>query len=392
MMDDPGPAPGRRALIIGTLAASAAVAGAAPVAAEPASVGPAPRFAYVGCRTTKERNARGEGIGVYRVDHVTGAWLRVQLVQDLANPSFLAFDRTQRFLYAVHGDLSDITAFRINPDSGELTFLNRQSTEGRNPAHLTADESNRFMVVANYATGTLAVLPRNSDGSLRAVRQLEKLPGEPGPNRIEQGSSHPHEVAWDRARRFLIVPDKGLDRIFTFRFDGEVGALIAGNPAFVQVRPGAGPRHVAFHPVAPFAFVAQELDSSVGTFAYEPDNGELKPIQVLPSTPDTFTGANTAAEIEMHPSGRFLFVSNRGHDSIATFAIDAASGRLTPLDWTASQGKGPRFFALDPSGTRLYAANENSDTIVRFSVDPQTGRLSREGEVIQTGSPVWIVF
>jgi 6-phosphogluconolactonase len=353
---------------------------------------PAPRFAYVGCRTSKERGARGDGIGVYKVDSVTGAWFQVQLVRDLVNPSFLAFDREQRFLYTVHGDQSDITAFRIDPGTGELTLLNTQSTGGRNPVHLAVDDSNRFIIVANYATGTLAVLPRNADGSLGAVHQLETLPGGPGPNRIEQASSHPHAVTWDPARRVLIVPDKGLDRIFTFRFDSEAGRLISGNHAFVQVRPGAGPRHAAFHPIAPLAFLAQELDSSVGVYGYDPDAGELKPVQVLPSTPDTFTGANTTAEIEMHPSGRFLFVSNRGHDSIATFAVDAVNGRLAPAGWTPSGGMVPRFFALDPSGTRLYAANENSDAIVPFSVDTHTGRLTPEGEVIRTGSPVCIVF
>ena len=349
MTIDAGPDSARRGLLFGS---ALTVAGAASTMAERASSGQTPRFAYVGCRTTKERNARGEGIGVHRIDPATGRWSHVQLVRDLVNPSFLAFDRAQRFLYAVHGDMSDISAFRVDPNSGELTFLNRQSTGGRNPVHLTPDESNRFVIVANYATGTMAILPRNSDGSLGAVRLLETLPGEPGPNRTEQTSSHPHEVAWNPQRQFLIVPDKGLDRVFTFRFDPEVGKVVPSSPGFVELRPGAGPRHIAFHPSAPFAFIAQELDSSVGAFAFDSETGTLTPIQVLPSTPETFTGANTAADIEIHPSGRFLFVSNRGHDSIATFAVDAATGRLTPVTWTLSEGRGPRFFTLDaPGGT-----------------------------------------
>ena len=389
MPEDPCRDPTLPASMIG---GTLATVGAVRASVAPAAAGSIPRFAYVGCRTTRERNARGEGISVYRVDPASGAWSLVQLVRGLVNPSFLAFDREQRFLCAVHGDFSEITAFRIDPAGGELALLNRQSTGGRNPVHLTPDESNRFIILANYASGTVAVMPRNPDGSLGAVCHLERLPGEPNLNRADQSSSHPHEVAWDPRHRFIIVPDKGLDRLFTFRFDAEAGKVVPGNPAFVQVRRGAGPRHIAFYPGAPFAFVADELGSTVSVFSYDSDRGELKLIQVLPSTPDTCSGANTASEIEMHPSGRFVFVSNRGHDSIGTFAVDTASGRLTPVCWTSSEGNGPRFFALDPTGNRLYAANENSDTIVRFLIDGRTGRLTREGEIVNTASPVCIVF
>jgi 6-phosphogluconolactonase len=384
---------GRRTILGGM----ATVAVARPVHASTQSspqprTGNAARCAYVGCRTTKERNARGEGIGVFRIDPASQAWTPVQLVKDLVNPSFLAFDQQQRFRYAVHGDMNEISAFSTDPQSNELTFLNRRSTQGKNPAHLAVDASNRFVIVSNYPTGSLAVLPRKADGSLDAVQQLEYLPGEPGPNKVEQVSSHPHEVAYDRERRFVIVPDKGLDRIFTFRFDVGQGRLLAGDPAFLQVRPGAGPRHIIFRPTAPIAFVAHELDASVGTYRYDAVNGTLTQFQVIPSVPDTFTGANTAAEIDISPSGRFVFVSNRGHDSIGTFNVDTTSFRLAPVEWTSSEGKGPRFFALGPSGANLYAANENSDTIVPFRVDSATGRLTRVGDIIRTGSPVCIVF
>jgi len=387
---------GRRAVLGSMMAATGALARPAASFAQP-SADPRPanafgRFAYVGCRTSKERDARGEGIQVYRIDSASGAWTHVQLVKDLVNPSFLAFDRTQRFLYAVHGDMSDVSAFRIDVTDGTLTFLERRSTEGKNPVHLTPDEENRFIILANYATGTVAVLPRRDDGNLDVVRQLEPLPGDPGPNKVDQTASHPHEVAWDRRRQFLIVPDKGLDRIFTFRFDAAQGKLIAGDPAFVQVRPGAGPRHVVFHPKAALAFVAHELDSSVGAYRYDVDRGTLTAFQVIPSIPDTCTGANTAAEIDITPSGRFVFVSNRGHDSIGSFSVDASSGRLAPIGWVSSEGHGPRFIALDPSGTLLHVANENSDTIVPFRLDADTGQLSRAGDVVQTGSPVCIVF
>lgn len=379
----------RRRVVLGGMIASA---GTLAQPAAPLRTTAAARFAYVGCRTTKERGARGEGISVYQVNSKTSKWTLIQLVKGLVNPSYLAFDKSQRFLYTVHGDMSEVSAFSVDPRSGELTFLNRQSTQGTNPAYLTVDDSNRFVLVANYATGSLAVLPRKDDGSLDTVAQLVLLPGKPGPNKVDQTFSHPHMLAYDSKRQFLIVPDKGLDRIFAFRFDATAGKLIAGDPAFVQVRPGAGPRHIAFHPTAPFAFVADELEASVGAYQYDATHGALTQFQVIPSAPDTFTGANTAAEINILPSGRFIFVSNRGHDSVGSFSVDAASGRLAPVQWTSSEGKGPRFCTLDPTSTFLYAANENSDTIVTFRVDGRTGRLRRTGPLIQTASPVCIVF
>lgn len=385
----------RRAVLGGLIAVAGSLGAVRPAAAQArndrVSAAATPRFAYIGCRTTRERNARGEGIRVFRVDPESGGWTPVQLVGGLVNPSFLAFDRAQKHLYAVHGDMSEVSAFRIDPGSGELTFLNTQSTQGRNPVHLVTDPSDQFLIVANYATGMLAVLPRRDDGALEPVVSTVALPGEPGPHRVEQTASHPHEVAFDRAGRFLIVPDKGLDRVFAFRFDAGRGALM-GEPATVKVRPGAGPRHAVQHPTAPFAYVAHELDSSVGAYRYDPETGALAPFQILPSIPDTVTGANTAAEIGMTPSGRFVYVSNRGGDGIRGFSVDAATGRLTPVGWTPSEGKGPRFFAIEPEGRFLYAANENSDTIVPFRIDAETGRLDRAGEPVRTGSPVCIVF
>jgi 6-phosphogluconolactonase (cycloisomerase 2 family) len=350
------------------------------------------RCAYVGCRTTKERNARGEGIQVYRIEPSSGAWTPVQLLKDLVNPSFLALDRSQRFLYAVHGDMSDVSAFSVSPDSGEVAFINRQSTEGTNPAHLLVDPSNRYLLIANYATGSVAVLPRNGDGSLGAVQQVETLPGTPGPHKVDQGYSHPHHLVYDPQGQFLLVPDKGLDRIFSFRLDATSGKVLPGPVPFVQVRPGAGPRHIAFHPTAPFAYVAHELDSSIGAYRYDATKGALTPFQVVPSIPDSYVGANTAAEIEVSPSGGHVYVSNRGNDTIGLFALDAVSGRLTAVDWTPSEGKGPRFFAIDPSSQRLHVANEGSDNIVSFQIDAGSGRLKQAGQPIRTGSPVCIVF
>jgi 6-phosphogluconolactonase (cycloisomerase 2 family) len=349
-------------------------------------------FVYVGSRTTKERNARGQGINVYRMNPESGHWSHVQLVGDLVNPSFLAIDQSRKFLYSVHGDFSEISAFAIDVDTGVLTFINQQSTCGKNPVHLVVDKTNRFVIVANYATGTLAVLPKHADGALDPVAQLVELPGKPGPHKVQQTSSHPHHLPFDPAGRFIVVPDKGLDRIFSFAFDAAAGKLSPAEVPFVTSREGSAPRHVAFHPSAPYAYVFNELNSTITVYRYTAGRGQLDPVQIIPSLPDTFFGENTGAEIEVAPSGSFLYASNRGHDSIGVFAIDRGSGRIAPVGWRSTCGDGPRFFALDPSGNFLYAANESSDTIVPFRVDGATGKLSPAGEVINTGSPVCIIF
>ena len=350
------------------------------------------RFAYTGCRTTKERGARGKGINVFRVDQTGGVWSHAQLVENLVNPSFLAFDREQRFLYAVHGDFSEITAFRVDRESGSLTLINQQSTGGKNPVHLVTDQSNMFMIVANYATASLALLPVRPDGGLDPLIQLLQLPGTGGPNKVEQAGPHPHHVVYDPAGRFLIVPDKGVDRIFTVEFDKTTPALKLAAPGFVATRPGAGPRHASFHPSLPIVYVNYELDSSLSVNRCDSSTGVLTPIQVVPSIPDTFVGANTSAEVEVDPTGRFVYVSNRGSDLIGTYSIDSSTGRVSPVGWTSSGGLGPRFMKIDPSGTMLHAANELSDTIVTFAIEPESGKLLPTGQVIETASPTCIAF
>jgi 6-phosphogluconolactonase (cycloisomerase 2 family) len=218
------------------------------------------------------------------------------------------------------------------------------------------------------------------------------MPGQTGPNKTEQTGSHPHDVPFDPAGRFVLVPDKGLDRIFVLRLHASEPNLELNDPPFVQARRGAGPRHIAFHPTLPYTYVINELDSTITTYGFDGDTGVLEPLEVLPSTPTEFTGDNTGAEIVVDPSGRFVYGSNRGHDSIGIFAIDGLTGLLRPLDWVATGGKTPRNFSLDPSGSFLYAANQDSDTIVTFAVDERTGGLTPTGQVVQTGSPVSIVF
>jgi len=348
-------------------------------------------FAYVGSRTSRERNARGEGISVYQVDPTTSKWTLVEIKKDLVNPSFLTFDQQRRFLYTVHGDKSEVSAFRIDPGSGRLDFINTQSTKGSNPVHLTVDASNRHLVLANYATGTIVTSPIDENGALGQVRHQSTLPGEAGPHRIEQKSSHPHHVAFDRNRRFIAVPDKGLDRIFVFRLDAD-GQFLPCDPPWAETQEGAGPRHIAFHSAKNLAYAVNELNSTITTYAWDPDRGALKPLQIQPSTPPNHVGKNRAAEIAIAASGRHVYVSNRGHDSIGLFSADDNSGLLSPVEWTPSQGRGPRFFALGPGARHLYAANELTHSIVQFDIDAATGRLRPTGQKIETGSPVCIAF
>jgi 6-phosphogluconolactonase len=360
---------------------------------------PSALFAYVGAFTTPERKGHGGGINVYRVDPASGVWTHVQLLE-IVNPSFLTLDRAQRFLYSVHADLDEISAYAIDKQSGRITVLNRQSCGGKNPVHLSSDPTGRWIVTANYSAGSVGVVPVEEDGTLGPRSDLVDLPGEPGPDHKQQASSHPHNVVFDPSGRFIAVPDKGLDRVFVFRLDAAGGKLTPNDPPFVAPRAGAGPRHIAFHPQMPVAYVINELGSSVTTYGFDPQRGSLQPIQILPSIPASYTGNNTGAEIAVAPSGRVVYASNRGHDSIAILAVDRRDGTLTPLGWALTHAKSPRFFCLDPAAKILYAANAdegfseqpNTDTIVPFAINQANGMLTPTGQVIKTSSPCTIVF
>jgi 6-phosphogluconolactonase (cycloisomerase 2 family) len=347
-------------------------------------------YAYVGSRTTRERNARGDGITVYRIGAKDGALEPVQVVSDLVNPSFFALSRDGDFLYTVHGDEQEVSAFKVDRATGRLAFLNRQSTQGKNPVHLAIDPAGRHLVVSNHIGSSLAVLPIGADGALGAVSQLVPLTGPIGPHRIEQKQSKPHFNPFDPSGRFVLVPDKGLDRIFVFRFEN--GQLTPAATPFAVTREGAGPRHLAFHPRKDLAYVVNELDSTVTTYRFDPKTGALEPLQLLSSLPSTFTGNSRASEIAVDAEGHTLYASNRGHDSIASFRIDADTGLLQFLGADPSQGRTPRFFAIAPGGHRMFILNEDSDTVVPFAVDPVTGRLASSSAIVRTGSPVCMLF
>src|SRR5436190_764240 len=393
---------GRREFVMGLGGMAATIASRSAAASAEGAGGPQrrteerrqaapPNCMYVGSFTGQGRG-HGEGLSVYHRNGEADPWTLIQLLKDLADPSFLIIDRQKRCLYSAHGDGTQATAYQIDRASGRLTVLNQQPTGGRNGVHLAIDASGRFLVLANSATGTVAVLPINQDGSLAPASDLATLSGTPGPHRTQQESSHPHHCPFDRTGRMIVVPDKGLDKIFVFRLDAARGKLVPGNPPDVASRAGAAPRHVDFHPTQPYAYVINELDSTIATYELDPDKGAFKALQVVTTMPSSYTGNNSGAEIAVASSGRFLYGSNRGHDSIAIFAIDQSSGLLTSIGWESTQGKTPRYFGLDPSGTHLYAANQNSDTIVIFGVDQTAGKLTPTGQIVKVASPSTIVF
>jgi 6-phosphogluconolactonase len=382
----------RRSFLLGAAGSMAALAtgGLVPAAAAESTPADFPLFAYVGCFTSARRKAEGKGISVYRIDR-GGGWTLLQTLETLPNPQFIAFDRMRRFLYSVHGDGTEVGAYAIDKPSGRLTFLNKQPTNGNNSTHLTPDPSNRYIVIGNGPG--VAVFPINPDGSLAPFTDMVPARGEVGPHRNQrEAGPHPHYVSFDPSGRFLLALDRGLDLVHIYRLDGSSGKLAANDPAFARTRSGAGPRHLAFHPTRPWAYMCDELDSTVTAYAWNSERGELTAFQVISTLPVAYMGANSPAEIEVARSGNFVYVSNRGHDSIVTFGVDPATGMLAPVGWEPTQGRTPRFFTLDPTGGLLYAANLESHTIVAFRVDQQTGKLTPTGQVVQTGSPCCIIF
>jgi 6-phosphogluconolactonase len=347
-----------------------------------------PTYAYVGSRTTRARNARGEGLTVYRFTDIAAPWERVQLIDGLVNPSFLAFDRTRRYLYAVHGDETEISAFAIDGATRRLTFLNRADTGGCNPVHLVVDPGNRFILVANHATSTLAVLRRQEDGTVGEIVHLVTLEGTIGPHRVEQPFAKPHQVEFDRTGCFVIVPDKGLDRVFVYAFDGGKGALTLVSAA--PTREGAGPRHVVLHPSNRFAYVVNELDSTIATYRFDESSGALDPLQIVSALPEDIFGHSRSAEIAVSADGTQVHASNRGHDSIATFAVDPATGRLAAPTWWSSEGRTPRFFAVVDGG--MIVANEDSDALVHLPTARGGVDAADQTVVATTGSPVCVLF
>jgi len=345
-------------------------------------------FAYVGGYTTPDRDGRGNGINVYRVDEASGEWTHLHHVGGLENPSLFTLNGDGNRLYSVHGGRTLMSAFEIDRDTGALGLINQVDCEGNNPVDSALDPTERFLVIANYGTGAVAVMPVGEGGRLQPVSQLIPLQGTPGPNPKEQASSHPHAVIFDPTGQFVIVPDKGFDRTFFFRFQD--GRLTPTEQGFVDSAPGAAPRHTTFHPSLAVLYVNNELDSTVSVFDWAA--GRATERQVIATVAAGYAGRNTTAEIAASPCGRYLYVSNRGQDNIAQFVIAPDSGLLTYAACFAAGGAKPRFFALAPRGRHLYVANQDSDEITVFDIDEAAGSLMPTGVRVRVGSPSAISF
>ncbi len=351
---------------------------------------------YFGTYTGK----KSKGIYVSRFNPKTGALGAPELAAEAASPSFLAVHPTGRFLYSVNEvdntkdkPAGGVSAFRIDAATGKLTPLNQQSSGGAGPCHLVVDKAGRNVLVANYGGGSVAVLPVNKDGSLKEASAFVQHKGS-SVNRSRQEAPHAHGIYLDSANRFAFVPDLGLDRLVAYRFDSSRGTLAANAPAFAPVTPGSGPRHFAFTPNGNFAYVINEILCTATAFGYDSKRGALAELQTISTLPDgeSVKPGYSTAELFAHPSGKFLYGSNRGHDSIVSYSIDGKSGTLTHLANTPTQGKVPRGFGIDPSGRWLLAANQNSDSVVVFEVDLSNGRLTPTGRSVEVGAPVSVVF
>ncbi len=348
--------------------------------------------AYVGTYT----DGRREGIFVFKCDAASGTAQLIGAVAGLPNPSFLAIHPSRRYLYAVNeiGDFGGraagaVSAFVVDGDTGGLRSLNQQSSVGSGPCHLIVDATGRFVLVANYGSGSVAVLPIQADGSLAEASDFVQHHGA-SVNPQRQEGPHAHSIILDPANRFAFVADLGLDKLMIYRFDADGGKLTPNKPASVSVSPGAGPRHFTFHPNGRYAYVINELDNTVTAFAYDAGSGALHARQTLSTLPEGYAQTSYCADIHVAPNGRFLYGSNRGHDSIAIFSIDDA-GRLSSLGQEPTRGRWPRNFALDPSGRFMWVANQESDGITIFAVDEATGRLSARDQ-LRVPKPACVKF
>jgi 6-phosphogluconolactonase len=351
-------------------------------------------FAYIGAYTNV---GTSKGICAFRWSGDTGKLTPIGLVAATSNPGFLAVHPNHRFLYAV-GEISQyegqptglVLAYAIDPKTGKLTFLNQVVSRGAGPCHVAVDKTGRLAIVANYNSGSVTAIRIGGDGKLGEVTAFVQHSGS-SVNPRRQAGPHAHGVFFSPDNRFVVVPDLGLDKLLVYRPDLNKGTLEAADPPFVSVKPGAGPRHFAFHPSGRFGYAVDELDSTVTAFHYDQTRGVLRPFETASILPPDFHGVNGSAEIEADRKGKFLYASNRGADIIAVFAI-GADGSLKLVEHVPTQGKTPRNFAIDPTGSYLLAANQDSNNVVVFRRDQTTGRLTPAGQQVEVGAPVCVVF
>lgn len=355
---------------------------------------------YIGTYTATESayGRQSQGIYRFRFDPATGALTPAGVTTGIANPSWLALHPNGRFLYAgsevrEHGRRSGgaAVAYARTATTGELTRINDALTGGAGPCYLSLDPSGRLLLVANYVSGNLTILPVRPDGGLEPAAQLIQHTGH-GPVADRQEGPHAHCVLPDPTGRFALAADLGSDQVLIYRIDAEARRLVPAATAGVALAPGTGPRHIAFHPTGRWVYVTGELNSTLAVFSWDGEQGRLEPVQVVSTLPEGWTGTNYPAEVAVAASGRFVYMSNRGHDSIAIFAADDTTGKLTPIGHEPTQGAFPRHFALDPTAAFLVVAHQNSDNVVVFRVDRESGRLTPTGHAATVPMPVCVRF
>jgi 6-phosphogluconolactonase len=353
-------------------------------------------FVYVGTYT--EEGSASKGIYAYRFDPSNARLTSIGLAAQTINPSFLAVHPNRRFLYAVNevgnykGQQSGaVSAFAIDHATGKLRLLNEVASGGADPCYITVDKTGKFVLVANYTGGSVSVFPILQDGRLGEASAFVQHTGH-GTNPKRQEGPHAHSIDLSPDNRFAIVDDLGLDQTLVYKFDSAKGSLTANDPPFAKADAGAGPRHFVLHPNGRFAYVINEMGSTVSVFSFEAAGAVLRTLQTISTIPKEFAGQNDDAEIQIHSSGKFLYASNRGHDSVAVFAIDPDKGTLTLIEYVPTKGQSPRNFEIDPTGRLLFAANEKSDNVVVFRINAQTGRLTPTGKVLDISQPVCVKF
>ena len=333
-----------------------------------------------------------DGIHVYRLDMATGALAHQSSIGGIDNPSFLDIAPNRRFLYAI-GETSEVgdrpggavAAFAIDQQSGALTHINTESTVGPGPCHISIDRAGKYALAANYGGGSVAILPIREDGSLGPATDFVQHEGSSVNPRRQEGP-HAHSIMVAPNNKHAFAPDLGIDKVLIYAIDHANGKLVAQTPA--EIAPGSGPRHLAFHPDSQWAYVINELSNTITAFDYDADAGTLATIQTISTLPDGYAEVSHTADIHVHPNGRFLYGSNRGHDSIAVYAIDQDNGQLALVEIVPTGGAGPRNFGLDPTGTYLIVGNHSTNDIFTFRVDPDTGKLTPTGHKAEVVSPV----
>lgn len=345
-------------------------------------------YVYVGTYT----GPQSKGIYVFRLDTEKASLEPLGIAAETRNPSFLAIHPNGKYLYAA-GEVSGgvVTAFALDPKTGRLREINSASSRGSGPAYVTVDRKGRCALVANYGSGSFAALPIADGGAVREATGFVQDKGS-SVNPQRQREPHAHSINVSPENRFAVGADLGTDQLLVFRFDASKCTLEPNQPPFTSLEPGSGPRHFAFHPNGKFAYAINELKSTVTAFSWDGQAGVLQTLQTVSALPEGFQGNSTTAEVQVHPNGKFLYGSNRGHDSIAVFAIDGGKGTLTPVQHVSTQGRTPRNFGIDPTGSVLIAANQNSDTLAVFRIDGKTGKLVSAGAPVSVPRPVCVKF